>query len=100
MKEYEYYKCDEIKIDKEQPLIVTLTSWKERINTDILYKTLLSLKEQTLKPDKIIVWLSSERNNKKHITKWEILEGDWYEICWVNKNLKSFKKIFKYTTNT
>ena len=91
MKEYEYYKCDEIKIDKEQPLIVTLTSWKERANTDILYKTLLSLKEQTLKPDKIIVWLSSEEIMKNTLPN-EILEGDWYEICWVNKNLKSFKK--------
>lgn len=91
MKEYKYYTCDEIKIDKEQPLIVTLTSWEERTNTKILYKTLLSLKEQTIKPDKIIVWLSSDEIDKDTLPK-ELLEGDWYEIHWVDKNLKSFKK--------
>ena len=46
---------------REVPIIVSLTSYQERFSD--LPKTLYSLMNQTLKPDRIILWLDEEKEN-------------------------------------
>ena len=83
------WKTTKIECDKTTPIIVSMTSWKDRINT--VYQSLKTLQNQTLKPDKIILWLSSDEIDKNSLPE-DLKNGDWYEIHWVDKNLMSFKK--------
>jgi len=75
--------------DKEYPVFVSFTTWKNRLQ--YLEKFVNNLVKQTYDVDKYIMWVSSDeisindipmsvRNNKK------------IEIHWVDKNLKSWKK--------
>lgn len=76
--------------NRNQKIIISLTSYPTRFNTII--PTLKSLLNQTMKPDKIIVWLSCIR---QELTK-NMLELEEYGIeyrCNVI-DLKSHKKYF------
>lgn len=78
---------------RSQKLIVSLTSYPERMY-DIHY-CLYSLLTQSIKPDKLILWLSEEEfpNKEKDIPK-KVLQFLNYglEIKWCN-NTKSYKKL-------
>lgn len=76
-------------------IIVSLTSYPKRIGgVDRVIKTLLI---QTLKPDKIIIWLSKEEfpNQNMDLPR-ELVELCQYglEIRWVSGDLKSHKKYY------
>ncbi len=79
---------------RNQKLIVSLTSYPERMY-DIHY-CLYSLLTQTIKPDKLILWLSEEEfpNKEKDIPKKVLhLQKFGLEIKWCGKNIKSYKKL-------
>ena len=75
-------------------LIVSLTSWKKRINTAFL--AIRSLMLQTYKPEKILLWLSEEEfPSKEEEIPSSLLDLQEYglEIKWCDKNLLSHKKL-------
>ena len=93
------FNCPEVKelgvtrLKREKKVIVSLTSFPERIN--IVIKTIKTLLTQTMKPDEIILWLAPEQfqNLEKDLPK-ELLDLkqfgltiDWY------KDIRSYKKI-------
>ena len=93
------YNCPEVKSlginesKRDVPVIVSLTSFPERIN--IVVKTIKTLLTQTMKPDKVILWLAPEQfpnrendlpNELLDLTKYG-LTIDWY------KDIRSYKKI-------
>lgn len=75
-------------------IIVTMTSWKGRI--DNVTRVLDTLAENTTKPNKIELNLSSEEFPEKEkelpesLVNWNKLD---FEIFWTIKNTKSFKKL-------
>ena len=80
-------------IKREEPLIISLTSFPQRIN--IVVKTIKTLLNQTLKPDAVILWLAPEQfpNGEKDLPE-ELLDLkkfgltiDWY------RDIRSYKKI-------
>lgn len=94
------YKCPEPKefglnteIVRDKKIIVSLTSFPERIN--IVVKTLKTLLTQTLKPDMVILWLAPEQfPNKEGDLPQELIDLkkfgltiDWY------RDIRSYKKI-------
>ncbi len=93
---FEYNKAENIGISTETrtpKLIVSLASYPGRINT--VYKTLNTLLCQTIKPDKLILWLAdSQFLNKEEDLPPELLELKKYglEIRWC-EDLKSYKKL-------
>ena len=74
-------------------IIVSLTSYPKRINT--IKFTLFSLFNQSLKPDKIVLWLANENfpNRENDIPK-DVLKFKKFglEIDWCD-DIKSFKKL-------
>ena len=79
--------------NRERKIIVSLTSFPQRFD-DLKY-TLYSLLNQTLKPDKIILWLAdSQVPYKENELSNEILNFINYglEIEWCN-DIKSYKKL-------
>ncbi len=93
------FNCPEVKslgINESKralPIIVSLTSFPERIN--IVVKTIKTLLTQTMKPDMVILWLAPEQfPNKEDDLPKELLDLkefgltiDWY------KDIRSYKKI-------
>ena len=83
-------------INKERrdcPLIVTLTSFPRRFS--LLHLCICSLLHQSVKADRIILWISEEEIKKSplppRVTR---LQKYGLEIRIMKENLKSFKKIF------
>lgn len=77
---------------RNQPLIVSLTTYPKRFN--IVYLTIESLMNQTIKPDKIILWLAKDELNEGKIPqKIFKLKSRGLEIRIVNENLRSYKKL-------
>ncbi len=85
------YTTDNIEINSsvKNPIIVSFTSWKKRIS--YLEKFVNNFKNQTVRPDKFILWLSSDEISVKELPS-SLLNDNFLEIHWVDKNLKSFKK--------
>ena len=93
------YLCPEVKEcginnpKRDIPLIVSLTSFPERIN--IVVKTIKTLLTQTVKPDMVILWLAPEQfpNGEKDLPQ-ELLSLKEYglTIDWY-KDIRSYKKI-------
>lgn len=80
----------------EKLKIITLTSWKKRLGN--LPKVLDAILNQTVKPDKIVLNLSSEEFPKKDseipVDVLKYLNDNDIEIFWVDgKNTKQWKKI-------
>ena len=75
------------------PIIVSMTSWKKRI-INVKY-VVSSILQGTKKPDKIILNLSTDEFQDKHIPiDLKLLEKyTIFEINWVKENTKAFKKI-------
>ncbi|MFT6218918.1 MAG: hypothetical protein ACJA2Y_000891 [Cycloclasticus pugetii] len=77
---------------REKLLIVSLTSYPKRFN--VVYLAIESLMSQTVKPDKIILWLSiDELTNNKIPYKLEKLKSRGLDIRIANENIKSYKKL-------
>ena len=76
----------------DNSLIVSLTSFPGRIND--VWQVIESLKRQTVKPSKIILWLSLEQFPSKNqipksLTK---IEDDLFSIRLVDEDFRSHKK--------
>lgn len=78
---------------RNKQLIVSLTTYPKRIG--VVHLVIKSLLCQTIKPDKIILWLAEEQfpNKEKDLPK-ELLELEKYglTICWCN-DIRSYKKL-------
>jgi hypothetical protein len=90
--------------NKFDNLVVSLTSFPGRI--DLFEYTLFSLINQTIRPNKIILWLSEEEFHEKKIDvpkKFNKYIEFGLEIIFVKENLKSYKKLVyalkKYSNN-
>lgn len=72
-------------------LVVSLTSYGDRVNE--LKYTLFSLVNQTIRPEKILVWLSKTEFSKENLPK-ELLNFENYDVefkfC---DDIKSYKKL-------
>ena len=80
-------------LDKNSDIIISLTSFPERIN-EVPY-TIYSLLNQSLKPSKVVLWLAIDEFPKKEEDlpeKLLNLKNNGLSIGWCN-NLKSFKKL-------
>ena len=75
-------------------VIVSLTTYS--IRTDSIVQTIKSLLEQTVMPEKILLWLSEENfPNKESDLSQELLdlrENPMFEICFVPKNIEPHKR--------
>jgi len=77
---------------RKQQLIVSLTTYPKRFN--IVYLTIESLMNQTIKPDKIILWLSKEELNDEELPRNILkLKLRGLDIRIVDENLRSYKKL-------
>ncbi len=79
----------------DEKIIITLTSWKKRILN--IPTVLESIQNQTIKPYKIVLNLSSDEfENKEGDIPVEVLDyiraHDNIQINWIVKNIKSWKK--------
>ena len=84
------------------PIYINITTWPKR--DKFLPIMLESIKNQTLKPDKIILWLSEEEYDKNNIPTHiqECLDtGKLSEIQWVKRNIFCHKRYetFKFNSN-
>lgn len=75
---------------RDKKLIVSLTSYPARFN--VVYLAIESLMNQSMRPDRIILWLSLEESNRIP-DKVLSLKNRGLEIEIVNENLKSYKKL-------
>ena len=86
---------DNIFLYFKEKIYVTMTSWKERINE--AYKSLEILINNSFRPNKVILNLAIEEFPKKNLELPEnlldLLKYDNFEIYWVEKNDKVFKKL-------
>ena len=74
-------------------VIVSLTSFPARINN--LWIVIESLLRQSVRPQKILIWLSEEQFANQSIPQSLIcLNTRGVEIKWVDKNIKSHKKYY------
>ena len=79
---------------KDDSLIISLTSYPARIK--IVHKTIETLLNQSLKADKIILWLAENQfPNKEQDLPHKLLSQTHIglTICWYHKDIKSYKKL-------
>lgn len=73
-------------------VIVSLTTYPARIN--IVYKTISTLLQQTVKPDRVVLWLAlpqfPDKNLPENLTR---LQEFGLEIKWLENDIRSFKKL-------
>lgn len=78
---------------ENEEAIISMTSWKARINT--CYKTILSLINQSVKCHIVLVLSSNEFPKKeRELPQNLLLLLDYFEILWVKENTKAFKKVY------
>lgn len=94
IKKYIYDRYGKKYIDLfDAPIIVNITTYKKR--DWCLYEMLTNLQKQTLKPNKIILWLSEEEYNKNDLPQTIqkcIDEHLLSDIMWVEKNTYCHKR--------
>ena len=82
-------------INLSEKIIVSITSWKKRINN--AHKPIEILINNTYKPDKIILNLAIEEFPQKNLelpnSILKLFKFDNFEIFWVYKNNNVFKKL-------
>ncbi len=77
---------------RSQLLIVSLTTYPKRFN--VVYLTIESLMNQTVNPDKIILWLAKDELSEGKVPQKILkLKSRGLDIRIVNENLKSYKKL-------
>ncbi len=79
--------------DKESNVIVSLTSFPDRIDSvDLVIRCFL---RQTVRPQKIILWLSRNQfPNDALPPQLASLIGDIFEVCYVDGDIRSHKKYY------
>jgi len=93
-----YYKnlsACKLNVDPKSDIIVSLTSFPERIN--IVYLTIKSILFQTKSPQKVILWLAIDQfPNKESDLPLELLDlkRNGLEICFCDEDIKPHKKYF------
>ncbi len=86
------YELSHLNATKICPVIVSLTSYGFRVS-EIVPFTILSILKQTIRPEKIILWLDSDNWNKTNIPpKLKDLQKAGVEIAFC-KDLRSYKKL-------
>ena len=81
-------------IEKTDTIIVSFTSWTKRIQ--YCKHTVDLMRQQTLKPDKIVLNLSTDefpRKEEELPKELVAAQDDVFEIYWVKENNKVYKKI-------
>ena len=83
-------------IEKDDKIIVTLTSYKGRINT--VKDVITSILKNTLKPDKVVLNLAEDEfHNKEEELPLSLVDmvrsNPICEINWVKENVRQFKKL-------
>lgn len=79
--------------ERDIPIVVSLTTIPQRI--DRVHLCINQLLKQSMKPDRVILWLSSLNFTKKIIPeKLQGLEKRGLEIRWVDEDLNCHKKYF------
>lgn len=83
---------------QEYDLILSLTTWKKRINDQSLkYVIYTMLKQKTSAKYKVVLVLSTDEFPDKNIPAW-IYEldkvCDWFELLWTKENTRAYKKYF------
>lgn len=79
--------------ERDEKIIISLTSFPKRIDSS--YYAIKSLMHQSVKADKIILWLSTQQfPNLKIPDKFDKLKNKGLEIKFVNEDLKSHKKYY------
>lgn len=78
-------------IRKEVPIIVSLTSYGRRVES-VVYYTLVSLLNQTVKPYKIVLWLDDSWNEDNLPKKLHNLKQYGIEIKYY-RDIRSYKKL-------
>jgi len=66
-----------------------MTSWTKRI--EFVEESLKNIKKQTIKPDKIILWLSSNEFRNQKIPN-DLLNDKDIDILYIDKNLSVWKR--------
>ena len=87
------------RINRRSNIIVSFTSFPARINN--VWQVVESLKNQTIRPDKIILWLSKEQfPSRKDIPDnlWKC-EDELFEIRMVDGDIRSHKKYYYVLQN-
>jgi len=81
------------KVEIDIPIIVSLTTYPDRLN--IVYLAIESIIQQTLKPEKIILWLSRQEIGEQPLPK-KILKQEkrGLKIKFVDENLRSYNKLY------
>lgn len=83
------FKCNK----EEKEIIVSFTSYPDRIQ--VVHQVLKSLMNQTIHPDKIILYLSIEQFlNYNNFPDFREYEKKGFEIKWCNENLGPHKKYY------
>lgn len=77
-------------------IIASITSWKDRIQ--YLPIAIESIKKQTLKPEKIVCYLSSEELSESEVPS-ILLNDEMVEVKWIEKNVRSWKKFLPIKDN-
>lgn len=79
--------------ERDIPIVVSLTTIPQRI--DCVHLCINQLLKQSMKPDHVILWLSSLNFTKKIIPeKLQELEKRGLEVRWVDEDLNCHKKYF------
>lgn len=83
-----------IKYKQLDNVIISVTSFPERINN--IWMTIKTIKLQTYRPEKILLWLSKEQFPKKSDIPSSLLElqDDCFQIKFVDGDLRSHKKYY------
>ncbi len=76
--------------ERPQPVVVTLTSWPPKIQKSVL--AIESILRQTLKPNRVILWLAEDEFPDGVPPIFDYLKGRGLEVQWC-ENIKSFKKL-------
>ena len=81
-----------VKKRSNEKIIVSLASYSARIKT--VHETIKTLLNQTIKPDKIILWLGKDNCSEKMLpSELKSLVDDTFEIRWIKKDIGPFKKL-------
>ena len=86
-----------LEIKTKEKIILTMTSWKKRIN--YCHKTIEILLTNSLSPYKLILYLAKEEFPRKNFelpqNLLKSLKYDNFEIFWVKENNNVFKKLIQ-----
>ncbi|WP_336368404.1 glycosyltransferase family A protein [Marinobacter sp. C2H3] len=78
--------------DRPHDIIVSLTTYGKRLNN--VYLTIESLFQQSLKPDRILLWIDSETDKQQIPEILRLQEKRGFEIRYMERDLGPYSKFF------